>query len=132
MVPHIRRISLANIKRQSSLARTGSGGMEPHGQSNSKNGRLNIRGVGNTPWSTSDTLKLLAGSAIFAVGVIAIIPRFGRGGGGGGFGRAPMSSVFADVRVPAETVPVSLGRVIGTHGAGSTLDAQVCTRTATG
>lgn len=68
---------------------------------------------------------MLAGSALCVVGAMAVVPRVkGYAPGGGGSGER--SKMFLDVRVPGETVPVSIGRTIGDHSAGNVLDAQVC------
>lgn len=55
---------------------------------------------------------------LVSVAVFTILPRAAEGG------TAIPSALFADVRVPAEVVPVSVGRPIGSI-AGSTFDAQV-------
>ena len=63
---------------------------------------------------------------LVSLGVMMVLPQ-ARGGveGGAGDGASP-SALFEDVRIPAEYVPVSLGRAIGSV-AGSTFDAQVIT-----
>ena len=83
---------------------------------------------GTDAWSSSGVVRLLAGCALCVAGVIAIVPRAGNAGGRGlSEGLAP-SGVFLKVRVPAATVPVSIGRVIGAGpGSNSKLDAQVTT-----
>lgn len=65
---------------------------------------------------------------LVSVGVVAILPRAASGAGGSRAASetASPSALFADVRVPAEVVPVSLGRSIGSVAGGS-FDAQVCT-----
>lgn len=70
--------------------------------------------------------RVTALCVLVSVGVVAILPR---AAGGAGDSRAATetaspSALFADVRVPAEVVPVSIGRPIGSI-AGSTFDAQV-------
>lgn len=81
---------------------------------------------GADAWSSLGVVRLLAVCALCLAGVIAIVPR-GGGGGGRGLGEgAGQSGVFLDVRVPHETVPVSIGRVIGSGPtADGKLDAQV-------
>ena len=70
--------------------------------------------------------RVTALCVLVSVGVVAILPR---AAGGAGDSRAATetaspSALFADVRVPVEVVPVSIGRPIGSI-AGSTFDAQV-------
>lgn len=70
--------------------------------------------------------RLLVVCGLCVAGVIAIVPRAG-GRGRRGLGEGPgQSGMFRDVIVPHDTVPVSIGRVIGS-GAGidGKLDAQV-------
>lgn len=71
--------------------------------------------------------RVTALCVLVSVGVIAILPRAASGAGGSRAATetATPSALFADVRVPAEVVPVSIGRPIGSI-AGSTFDAQVC------
>lgn len=70
--------------------------------------------------------RVTAFCLLVSVGVVAILPRVtgGPGTSRGASETATPSALFADVRVPAEVVPVSLGRVIGSI-AGSKFDAQV-------
>lgn len=72
-------------------------------------------------------VRVTALCLLFSVGVVAILPRAAGVAGGSreATEAAGSSALFADVRVPAEVVPVSIGRLIGSV-AGSKLDAQVC------
>lgn len=81
--------------------------------------RNNDSSGGASSWSTANIVRLLAVCAVCAVGVITIVPKPRSGG------EATLSVTFKDVRVPAETVPVSLGRAIGSLAPGRRLDAQV-------
>ena len=96
-------------------------------ESSTRFGRVHARhDRGSDVWSSSAVVRLLAGCALCVAGVIAIVPRAGSEGGRGlNEGPAP-SGVFLDVKVPAATVPVSIGRVIGAGPASnSKFDAQV-------
>lgn len=56
-----------------------------------------------------------------------VLPK-ARGGVGAGAGEeASPSGLFEDVRIPADYVPVSLGRAIGSVVPGNPLDVQVNT-----
>lgn len=117
---------LVTIKRASVVART-PGSMAP--ESTTRFGRVYSRhDRGTDAWSSSGVVRLLAGCALCVAGVIAIVPRAG-GEGSRGLSEGPArSGVFLNVRVPAETVPVSIGKVIGAApgtGSNSKLDAQV-------
>lgn len=73
-------------------------------------------------------LRVTACFLLVSVGVVSVLPRVrggvgGEGGDGGGGGGG--SAVFADVRIPAEMVPVTIGRIMGSV-ATSRIDAQVC------
>lgn len=96
-------------------------------ESSTRFGRVHARHDGGTDlWRSSVVVRLLAGCALCVAGVIAIVPRTGNEGGRG-LSEGPASSgVFLNVRVPAATVPVSIGRVIGAGpGSNRKLDAQV-------
>ncbi|CBJ29563.1 Hypoxia-inducible factor 1 alpha inhibitor (Hypoxia-inducible factor asparagine hydroxylase) [Ectocarpus siliculosus] len=68
-------------------------------------------------------IRVTACCVLISVAVGTVVPRLA-GGLGGGVETVGPSVGFVDVRVPAETVPVNLGRPIGSV-AGGTLDAQV-------
>eukprot|EP00752_Nemacystus_decipiens_P007891 g7051.t1 len=70
--------------------------------------------------------RVTAFCVLISVGVVTILPRVAGGAGGSRAATetAAPSALFADVKVPADVVPVSIGRPIGSV-AGSTLDAQV-------
>lgn len=69
---------------------------------------------------------LMVGCALGAVGVMNFIPRFkGPGHEVIRYDEPAGSTVFSGVRIPPETVPVSLGRTIGSLSESQPLDAQV-------
>ncbi|CAM9319570.1 unnamed protein product [Ectocarpus fasciculatus] len=76
--------------------------------------RLDPRGEG---WGA--LFRVTACCILISVGVGTVVPRWASGLGGD-----RPSAGFVEVRVPAETVPVNLGRPIGSAGGGA-LDAQV-------
>lgn len=70
--------------------------------------------------------RVTACCALVSLGVMTALPK-ARGGVGAGAGEeASPSALFEDVRIPADYVPVSLGRTIGSVVPGSYLDVQVC------
>lgn len=69
---------------------------------------------------------LFVGCALGAVAVMNFIPRFkGPGHEVVRYDEPAGSTVFSGVRIPPETVPVSLGRAIGSHSESQPLNAQV-------